>query len=337
MNKLNSQCILVLGMHRSGTSALTGVLSHLGVDTGPCLMPAHETVNPRGFWEHAEIVSIHDELLEFMDSSWDDVRTFPSDWWKNPGIATFRKALVQVIHRDFSHSPVWAVKDPRMCRLLPLWLDILAEIGVRPLIILNLRDPYSVAQSLEKRDGFSNVKAHLLWMQYFLDAEFWSQGYPKIVVTYQQLLNDWITVAHSISELFSVPLNTENPDAIEQVKNFLEPSLRHYDTKEQVIPEDELSQLANEAYRLATTAQSSILSNSLSHVRMRINLIASLVAPWAASMKETESQVVHLAQENSHLKDEVARVKATVSWRLTKPLRLIANLPALIKRFCGFS
>lgn len=331
----NPRCILVLGMHRSGTSALTGVLSYLGVETGPYLLPAHEKVNPKGFWEHAEIVSIHDRLLESMGYSWDDIRELPVNWWKSAPVSVFRKEIVQVVQRDFSSSSLWVVKDPRMSRLLPLWLDVLAEIKVEPLIILPLREPYNVAKSLEKRDGFSEIKAYLLWMQHFLDAELWSRGYPRIAVTYQQLMNDWMKVVDSLAEQFSISLDTGSPSAVEKVENFLEPSLQHHSVQEHFFAEDELSQLANETYRLATIDLSAH-GDFFSYARQRTNLIASWIGPWAASMKEMEWELVHLSQENVHLKKEVARIKATLSWQLTKPLRFIANLPALIKRAGGF-
>ena len=73
-----SRSIIVLGMHRSGTSALTGVLSYLGADPGPSLIPGIEGINPKGFWEHSEIVKVHNNLLTALGSSWDDERALPN-------------------------------------------------------------------------------------------------------------------------------------------------------------------------------------------------------------------------------------------------------------------
>jgi len=325
----NARCILVLGMHRSGTSALTGVLTNLGVNTGSRLLQPHEVDNPKGFWEHADIVSIHDELLKSLEYSWDDVRPLPNEWWKHANISEFRRAIVHIIQRDFSTSALWAVKDPRMCRLLPLWLEILAEVEVKPLIILNLREPCSVARSLQKRDGFSNLKAQLLWIQHFLDAEFWSRGYPREILTYQQLMSDWKTAVESLTK-FLTPMEI-NSSALSAIEHFLEPSLQHHNAREEVIPEDELSRMAHQVYQLAL-GKPDDLSIPLSSIRARVNTIANEIAPWATSMKETEAQVARLIQENSYLKSEVARIKATFSWQVTTPLRLVANLPYHIKK-----
>src|ERR1700677_613707 len=72
-----STALVVLGMHRSGTSALTGMLHHLGVVLGEHLMPATAD-NPRGYWEHADIVKAHERLMAALGWGWDDIRSLPS-------------------------------------------------------------------------------------------------------------------------------------------------------------------------------------------------------------------------------------------------------------------
>jgi hypothetical protein len=83
--------ILVLGMHRSGTSALTGTLAKLGASLPKDLMPANES-NPRGYWESLGLVKLHDELLASAGSSWDDWRSFNSSWHGTPVAAAFRES-----------------------------------------------------------------------------------------------------------------------------------------------------------------------------------------------------------------------------------------------------
>ena len=166
-----NSALFILGMHRSGTSALTGVLSLLGVDPGPSLSPGMAGVNPKGFWEHQEIVTIHERLLGALDSSWDDARLLPADWWQLPEVTAFRSELLAVLRRDFTTSPLWLLKDPRLCRLLPLWLDIIDELGIAPHFILCLRHPNEVAMSLSRRDGISTEHATLLWLEHLVESE----------------------------------------------------------------------------------------------------------------------------------------------------------------------
>ena len=165
MNDKANKAVIVLGMHRSGTSVLTGVLSMLGIDPGRRLMSAQADVNPRGFWEHSEIVELHDQMLETLGSSWDDVALLPELWWKKPEVVPFKSKLINIIRRDFEKSPLWLLKDPRLCRLLPLWLEILHELGSKPCFIICMRNPFEVGASLSKRDGIIVGEAYLLWLR----------------------------------------------------------------------------------------------------------------------------------------------------------------------------
>ena len=92
MPALKNRALIVLGMHRSGTSAFSGVLNLLGVDLGAHLLPASNT-NQSGYWEHEEIVAVHDRLLMALGSSWDDPSPLPPNWWNSePGRAVPRQA-----------------------------------------------------------------------------------------------------------------------------------------------------------------------------------------------------------------------------------------------------
>src|SRR6185312_15331109 len=112
-----STAILVLGMHRSGTSALTGMLRCLGVALGHDLMPATAD-NPRGYWEHAGIVAIHQQAMGAHGMAWDDIRAMPPELAHDRGMAD---RIAEILSAEFAGSPLWAVKDPRLSRLLPLW------------------------------------------------------------------------------------------------------------------------------------------------------------------------------------------------------------------------
>src|SRR5580700_667524 len=79
----SSIAVLIFGMHRSGTSALAGMLNFAGLDLGGNLTPGHKD-NPRGFFEHDEIWQIHDQLLRETGTSWRDIRQLPPHWRQHP-------------------------------------------------------------------------------------------------------------------------------------------------------------------------------------------------------------------------------------------------------------
>src|SRR5688500_16955298 len=97
------QGLVVLGMHRSGTSALTRVLSLLGADLpGRLLDPRPDAV--RGYWESADLVAIHDRLLEAAGLAWHEVTPFPESWWLTAAADNFRREILEFLRRDFGAS-----------------------------------------------------------------------------------------------------------------------------------------------------------------------------------------------------------------------------------------
>src|ERR1051325_3197571 len=109
------RAILVVGMHRSGTSALTRLLSLLGADLPGNLMPPW-TDNETGFWESKDLQELHDAMLASCGSSWDDVLPVPPAWFASEVAADFRGQVLAVLERDFAASEWFVIKDPRACR-----------------------------------------------------------------------------------------------------------------------------------------------------------------------------------------------------------------------------
>ena len=337
MNESCSQAILVLGMHRSGTSALTGMLSILGADLGPSLMPAQESINPKGFWEHADIVAVHEKLLLALDSSWQDERPLPNNWWQLSLIAPFRDELEEILKRDFAQSSLWLLKDPRMCRLLPMWKEILCDLDCVPHFVICLRSPFEVARSLECRDRLTESRACLLWLEHLLETEKGTRGYSRIVITYDQLLADWQSTSRLIAEGLSLPLDIKDSAIVEKVENFLQPSLRHHNATQGVMSDSRLSQLASNAYMIAKGAPLEKLADALAPFFEEVEQASRLVTPWATQLLSLQAQNAHLEQTNFYLLSEVTRLRSTFSWQVTKPLRLIANLPGFVRRMLNRS
>ena len=180
-------CLLVLGMHRSGTSALARGLAVLGADLGDELLPEHPC-NPRGFFEDRDIYACNKALLGALGLAWADAA--PVEPRRLVALAageTGAQAL-ELVRRKIAGRPLPAFKDPRMSRLLPFWRPVLAAAGLMPACLLALRHPDAVAQSLARRDGMAAETAHALWLCHTLDARDGSRGLPRLLVSYERLL-----------------------------------------------------------------------------------------------------------------------------------------------------
>ena len=221
------RAILVLGMHRSGTSALTRVLSLRGAALPKRLMgPTPD--NERGFWEPKEIAAIHDEILASAGSSWHDVSEFPDSWFASDIAASFKRRLVTALREDFSDAPLFIVKDPRICRLVPLWLSILEQMRVAPLFVIPIRNPLEVTASLRERDAFFEAKSLLLWLRHFLAAERSTRGLRRCFVAYDHLLRDWRGVVDKIGCDLEVSWPRQSHAANVEIEDFVSTRLRHH-------------------------------------------------------------------------------------------------------------
>lgn len=232
---VTKQAILVLGMHRCGTSAVTRMLSLLGADLPSQLMPAEPGANELGFWESQEIVDIHDELLAAAGSSWDDVADFLGSWFETDQAEAFRARLLEVLNRDFSSSELFVLKDPRLCRLVPLWRRILEDFGAAPSFVLPLRNPLEVAESLRALHGLTPARSHLLWLGHVLASEGETRGCRRSLITYEALLRDWRAVAAKVSEDLGISWPRRGNRSAAEIDRFLSDRYRHYS-----IPDEQL-------------------------------------------------------------------------------------------------
>ena len=227
MNQSQHTALVVIGMHRSGTSMLAGCLHRLGVNLGTSMMAPNPS-NEFGYFENRDIVLIHDILLRDLGCRWDVLGNLPDDWLESEAADQAEKKLITLIEREFSADRLWAVKDPRICRLLPLWTRLLKRMEVEPVFAIMVRHPFEVAKSLEKRDQFDLMKGHLLWMVHYRDALNRCLEYPHVMITYDQLLADPFSTLNRISRV----LNLNYPQDIDQhyssIIDFIRPELKHH-------------------------------------------------------------------------------------------------------------
>ena len=186
---MTANLVLVLGMHRSGTSALARGLRCLGVALGDALLGAHPC-NPRGFFEDVDFWACNKALLSAVGLLWHDaVPIDPAALLHLAQGESGSQALALLRDKLAPHACL-GLKDPRLSRLLPFWRPLWHVGGLRPHCLLSLRHPASVAHSLARRDGMEASHACALWLWHLLDAIEGSCGLPCLVVDYNTLLAD---------------------------------------------------------------------------------------------------------------------------------------------------
>jgi len=100
--KTKKRAICVLGMHRTGTSAIAGTINMLVVYWAETnrLMKSEDD-NPKGFWVHIGIVEIHEQILYALSHNWYDIWPIEKDCWKNPEIQIYKDNLVELVKTEF--------------------------------------------------------------------------------------------------------------------------------------------------------------------------------------------------------------------------------------------
>ena len=183
-DELAGPWVLVVGMHRSGTSALTGALGAMGLNE----VRSEDRVDwPESNPEHWESLSVsrYDEaLLRKLGGSWDVPPDFPEGWEHSPEIRNTGDPLALVAEAfPAAGASVW--KDPRLCLLLPYWREVLPPPIAAVLI---WRSPLAVAHSLRRRDQLTIVEGVALWERYNRSAIEGLQGIDTFVLNYETLI-----------------------------------------------------------------------------------------------------------------------------------------------------
>jgi hypothetical protein len=226
-NNLKRTCLLVLGMHRSGTSALTRIISLLGAQLPQHLMgPLAD--NPRGFWESELLAQTHDRFLEDCKSCWDDWRELSLEAVNPEKLAQWREKIRAVLLQEFAAAESFVVKEPRICRFAPFFIDILDTMDISTRIVIPFRNPLEVAASLQRRNNFTLEQGIMLWLRHLLDAEAASQKLPRAFLSYDRLLTDWRGAMASISNRTGIQWSRDLEEAANDIESFIAPDLRHH-------------------------------------------------------------------------------------------------------------
>ena len=189
--------VVVLGMHRSGTSLVSQLAGRLGgVFCRPeDLLHGTEHGQPVSYWESRSLVRFNELLLQAFGGDWARPPALAADWAASPPamrLAPQGTALFQDLH------PVsgWVWKDPRLSLTLPFWLTWVLRDARAVLVV---RHPAEVAASLARRDGIGAEHAAWLWHRYTASAVLACRDLPTLVLSYARLMENPLAAGESLS------------------------------------------------------------------------------------------------------------------------------------------
>ena len=217
--------VFVLGMHRSGTSALARVLNLMGLYFGEeNASTGRSAENEKGFWERRDAMMINDSILFTANCDWDLVSKFDADMIPAATNARHKSAIADVVMKLDAHRP-WFLKEPRLCVTFPIWRETLEQ----PICIHISRNPLEVAHSLKARNRIPIRVGLALWEFYTTRALQAASGLPLLCVSYEDLVGAPDRTVDSIrvflGEQGGYPLRTPSTS---ELSGFLDANLRHH-------------------------------------------------------------------------------------------------------------
>ncbi len=238
--------IVVLGVHRSGTSVLSRSMQVLGGDTCGQLVEAWVD-NPKGYWEDEDVVNLDNEILDALGMDWRHLRRLSSSDVMLLEKGRFLERGAQVVDSRLNVYPSFILKDPRMTGLFKFWKKIFLQGDYRTYLVLAIRSPISVAKSLERRNNIPFVQGGLLWLAHILEMLSESIDFTRVLVDYDRLLAAPERELQRVAKELDCEINKAELTFFKD--EFIDLSLRHETVDAENIGElDSVFSLANDIY-----------------------------------------------------------------------------------------
>ena len=311
---------LVLGMHRSGTSAMTQLLSLAGAQLPQNVMPGDEH-NAQGYFEPWRIATFNDDRLRAASSAWDDAFAYPCPDVPPAEAADWRARAAALFAEEFAGRRFPLMKDPRVTVLLPFWRQVFETLDLRARCVIPVRHPLAVASSLARRDGFAPEKSVLLWSTYMLAAEAYSRDLPRAFVGYDSLLSDWRSEVARIERGHGAGLPKLGKGAARAIDAALTSELRHNRADGDLAALGWIGEIAAAIYDWFSAAArdeapaTTVLDALAGRITQRRREIGALVSPTARDLDAVRNELLRLSQ--------------TLAWERREKQELEARFEAL--------
>lgn len=178
--------LIVLGMHRSGTSVVSRLLNLMGAYFGPEGVATNANPeNPKGFWERRDVRALNDSILHSIGCDWNRLSTFDLERVPHAVLEHFHAGAARIVLDMDGHRP-WFLKEPRLMLLLPLWrkhLEVPVCVHVR-------RQPIETAASLLQRNQIPIPVGLAMWEFHKRLVLAASDGLPQVQVAHRELMTD---------------------------------------------------------------------------------------------------------------------------------------------------
>ena len=224
-----SRIILILGPHRSGTSLVAKSMTCLGAALGE-RAEWYGPDNPSGFWEHQDVLAINEAILRELNRTWDDIAPLDSslEVWlaMSPNAIALQRAAKELLRSELAAHSVFAIKEPRMCRLLPFWGSVFHAVNADVSVVHVARFPVDVAASLHRRNNMPMNVGLAVWAEHTRAARAnVDRDWPSVTVLYDRMVADPFEQVYRVGAALGLKPDREEAEAFATA--FVREDLRH--------------------------------------------------------------------------------------------------------------
>ena len=306
--------VLVLGMHRSGTSLCSHILSALGVDMADNIAgPGNVSVtpdNPQGHWERWEIVEFHDRILGLFNRAYlGRFHDFglPVAWWADSRVVQIRREIVAFLRQRMGDG-YFGFKDPRTVRLMPVWHQILSELKLVPKLVLCLRNPAQIARSLNAREGLEREIGEYRWLVHMVDFFRYTSNFDFCTVEYEEWFNNPSANIEKLQKFLDLSWQQSEADLALVLSGIIDPGSRHDDSDHREAGQP----LVRTLYKLASRAgQDGEARDQITYIVSQFVGFQQLQRPY----QQVFEDVAKTAAKYPEIEQQATALRATVSER----------------------
>lgn len=182
--------------------------------------------NEAGHWEPAKLLVLHDEFLATGGSAWNDWHRLDLEALTDAQTAEYQRRAREVIASEYGDAELLVLKDPRICRFVPLFAEVLGQLGLQVRYLIPIRHPAAVAASLGKRNGMSKEVSDLIYLRHVLDAEKSTRNADRLIVDYDELVADAGAVSNRLAAWLQ-GTRRDDEGSIGTAAKSVDPALRH--------------------------------------------------------------------------------------------------------------
>ncbi len=322
-NSQQKQIFVVLGISRSGTSAIARSLKVLGIDLGHQLLSGNQH-NPKGYWEDSDILyRVNRGVSHELGDPWRTIDSMDEvQIQNNVVLSDYKNLAINILKDRFRDQSAWGFKDPRTTTILPFWQCVFKEMAMDDRYVITVRHPLAVAYSNQEFFNIDIEMGLLLWLVHLVSAIDGTQGKKRVLVSYEAMLQQpraQLIRMHQALDI-NIPLDMKEVDLY--AHTFLDNTLRHYTFDDESLtshPAMAVAPLCLQLYEVLLQLSNDEMVFDSIEFHSTWRMIKAEFAKLYPIYNYIHAQHLHALQ----LKREIRKIRKSLPWKLIFPLRKV--------------